>query len=105
MIHFLSNQLISLGFPPLHPSIYTKPDAHGDPTMALTSNQLEHLKSTITPILDDFQRRGETVQKLLVRVSEAENSNQELRNSLKSTEFPSIAKEPSIFVVFLRLIC
>ena len=74
--------MVANGFPPLHPSLYTKSESDGQSTLALSSNQLETLKNTIWCILEEYQRKVEVNQQLMQRVTESERNSLEL--SLKA---------------------
>jgi hypothetical protein len=74
--------MIANGFPPLHPNLYTKSGPNGQSGLALSSSQLEALKTTIWGILEEYQRKVEINQRLMQRVTESDRNSLEL--SLKA---------------------
>lgn len=74
VVRFVNQQLMTQGFPPLHPTLYSRVSSRGDSTFALSSGQLMSLKMTIMGILEEYVRKNEVNQSLIRRVSEAEFS-------------------------------
>jgi hypothetical protein len=70
--------MIANGFPPLHPNLYTKSGPNGQSRLALSSSQLEALKTTIWGILEEFRRKVEINQRLMQRVTESDKNTLEL---------------------------
>ena len=66
------------GFPPIHPNLYTKPGQDGQAGLALSSSQLDALKNTIYGILEEYQRKLDTNQRLMQRVTESDKNSLEL---------------------------
>jgi regulator of replication initiation timing len=65
----VADKLAIAGFQPLHPSLlYAEPS----PTNSLSVRQVSALKDTLESILKEYERRGEIIQGLITRSSDAE---------------------------------
>ena len=69
------------GFPSLHPNLYT---IDGQSKLALSSSQLDTLKTTVCAILQEYQNKLEMNQRLMQRVTESDKSG--LESSLKAND-------------------
>lgn len=83
----VSDELISAGFPPLHPSLLhaTVTDSPGIQG-AFTDRQVEAIRTTISSLIAEYNRRGEAVQNLVNRVADAEREGQHWREKVKDAE-------------------
>ncbi|KAJ3035768.1 hypothetical protein HK097_004119, partial [Rhizophlyctis rosea] len=76
----LSTALTNAGFPPLHPTILFAPIDHVSFKLPLTARQVDSIKSVLSALLAEVERRGETLQSLLVRVTEAEEQRHRVQD-------------------------
>lgn len=86
--------MMTNGFPPLHPNIYTKAGVDGQAELALSSSQLEALKNTIWGILEEYQRKVEINQRLMQRVTESDKNSLELsiKANLEKAQQDTVSK-------------
>ena len=90
--------MMANGFPPLHPNLYTNSGSDGKTGLAMSSAQLEALKTTIWGILEEYRRKVDINQRLMQRVTESD------KNSLEMSLKANVAKSQQDTVNYLYLI-
>ncbi|KAI9099251.1 hypothetical protein DFS34DRAFT_616903 [Phlyctochytrium arcticum] len=76
----ISDKLTGQGFQPLHPSLLYSAVAENASIGSLTDRQCDALNSTLSSILTEYARRGDTIQSLVANLAEVERERNEWRD-------------------------
>ncbi len=79
----ISERLASSSFPPLHPCLLFAPTTPYSKAGSLSERQVEALQTTVYSILDEFDRRGDLVQTLVVKNTQAEQAISDLQHQIQ----------------------